>query len=105
MAKCSIGKAWSERYGNRASARRTKDRQATQYLIDMKTWFNELLQNAAFPAVVLAFACAPINFKASDSPSSRQIDNREGLESLDSPDRLDGRVNLGDRKRSYFPTG
>jgi hypothetical protein len=27
----------------------------------MKTWFGEFLQNAAFPAVVLAFACSPIN--------------------------------------------
>jgi hypothetical protein len=27
----------------------------------MKPWFDELLQNAAFPAVVLAFACAPLN--------------------------------------------
>jgi hypothetical protein len=29
----------------------------------MKIWLNEFLQNAAFPAVVLAFACAPINNK------------------------------------------
>ena len=27
----------------------------------MKIWFNEFLQNAAFPAVVLAFACSPMN--------------------------------------------
>jgi hypothetical protein len=27
----------------------------------LKIWFNDFLQNAAFPAVVLAFACAPIN--------------------------------------------
>jgi hypothetical protein len=27
----------------------------------MKPWFDEFLQNAAFPAVVLAFACAPMN--------------------------------------------
>jgi hypothetical protein len=80
-------------------------RQATQDLIDMKTWFNELLQNAAFPAVVLAFACAPINFKASDSPSSRLIDNHEELGSLASPDQLDGQVNQGDQTQSHLPTG
>jgi hypothetical protein len=27
----------------------------------MKIWFNEFLQNAAFPAVVLAFACSLMN--------------------------------------------
>jgi hypothetical protein len=27
----------------------------------MKIWLNEFLQNAAFPAIVLAFACSLIN--------------------------------------------
>ena len=32
----------------------------TKHFSAMKIWLEEFLQNAAFPAVVLAFACAPI---------------------------------------------
>jgi hypothetical protein len=36
-----------------------------------KIWFNEFLQHAAFPIVVLAFACAPINNKIADVGTGR----------------------------------
>jgi hypothetical protein len=32
----------------------------------MKIWLSNLLQNAAFPTVVLAFACAPLNYPIPD---------------------------------------
>jgi hypothetical protein len=43
----------------------------------MKPWFDEFLQNAAFPAVVLAFACAPMNNQAppSGQPKSPPVVN------------------------------
>jgi len=94
-----------ERFGKRVSACGIEHRKQRNIFFDMKNWFNELLQNAAFPAVALAFACAPINFKDSDSAASRLIDNRPELESLDSPARLDGQVNTGHRALSYRPTG
>jgi hypothetical protein len=40
-----------------------------------KIWFNELLQNAAFPAVVLAFACAPLNNEIADVRTGRFNDH------------------------------
>jgi hypothetical protein len=40
---------------------------AAQQISAMKPWFDEFLQNAAFPAVVLAFACAPMNNHAPPS--------------------------------------
>ena len=45
----------------------------------MKIWLNEFLQNAAFPAVVLAFACAPINDKIPDLQTSQFIDDHRGV--------------------------
>jgi hypothetical protein len=42
----------------------------------MKIWFNEFLQNAAFPAVVLAFACSPINNEIPDVRTGRSTDPR-----------------------------
>jgi hypothetical protein len=42
----------------------------------MKIWFNNFLQNAAFPAVVLAFACAPLNNKVPDLKASQLTDRR-----------------------------
>jgi hypothetical protein len=40
-----------------------------------KIWFNEFLRNAAFPAVVLAFACAPINNEIAEVRIGRFIDH------------------------------
>lgn len=40
-----------------------------------KIWFNELLENAAFPAVVLAFACAPLNNETADVRTGRFNDH------------------------------
>jgi len=42
----------------------------------MKIWFNEFLQNAAFPAVVLAFACSPINNEIPDVRTGRFTEHR-----------------------------
>jgi hypothetical protein len=41
----------------------------------LKIWFNEFLQNAAFPAAVLAFACAPINQEIVDVRTGSFTDN------------------------------
>jgi hypothetical protein len=41
----------------------------------MKIWFNEFLQNAAFPAVVLALACSPINNEIPDARTGRLADH------------------------------
>jgi hypothetical protein len=41
----------------------------------LKIWINEFLQNAAFPAVVLAFACAPINYEIADLQTGRFTDH------------------------------
>jgi hypothetical protein len=49
----------------------------TKHFSAMKIWLNEFLENAAFPAVILAFACAPINNKIPDLRASRLTDQRE----------------------------
>ena len=54
----------------------------------MKTWLEEFLQNAAFPAVVLAFACAPMNDRSQDLAASRITDHRGGVDVTDSFDRF-----------------
>jgi hypothetical protein len=51
----------------------------------MKVWLNEFLQNAAFPAVVLAFACTTINNRIPDHQASRLIDRREAAKITNSP--------------------
>jgi len=48
----------------------------------MKIWFNEFLQNAAFPAVVLAFACSPINNEIPDVRTGRSTDPRKAEKTL-----------------------
>jgi hypothetical protein len=48
----------------------------------MKIWFNEFLQNAAFPAVVLAFACSPINNEIPDVRTGRSTDPRRAEKTL-----------------------
>jgi hypothetical protein len=50
----------------------------------MKILLNEFLQNAAFPAVVLAFACAPINNKIPDLQASR-FPEHHGIRMVKSP--------------------
>lgn len=44
-----------------------------QTFFAMKIWINEFLQDAAFPAVVLALACAPINNKIPNLNSQRPL--------------------------------
>jgi hypothetical protein len=52
---------------------------SNQHPSDMKIWLNEFLQNAAFPAIVLAFACSLINnetpgiHKESSAADHRQL--------------------------------
>jgi hypothetical protein len=41
----------------------------------LKIWFNEFAQNAAFPAAVLAFACAPVNNEIPDVRTGSFTDN------------------------------
>src|SRR6516225_7870598 len=41
-----------------------------------KIWFDEFLQNAAFPAVVLAFACSSLNNEIADVRTGRPTDHR-----------------------------
>ena len=48
----------------------------------MGTWLNEFLQNAAFPAVVLAFACSPINNEIPDVRTGRSTDPRRAEKTL-----------------------
>jgi hypothetical protein len=46
----------------------------------MKIWFNKFLENAAFPAIVLAFACSLINHEISDvRQDSSTADQRSRL--------------------------
>ena len=54
----------------------------------MKIWLEEFLQNAAFPAVVLAFACAPINDRSQDLPAGSLTDERVVVDATDSFDRF-----------------
>jgi hypothetical protein len=42
----------------------------------MKIWLNDFFQNAAFPAIALAFACATINNGTPAFQASRLIDQR-----------------------------
>jgi hypothetical protein len=59
------------------------DQQQPQHPKDMKIWFNELLQNAAFPAMVLAFACSLINNEIPDvCKDSTTADYRRSAETL-----------------------
>jgi hypothetical protein len=46
----------------------------------MKSCLSNLLQDAAFPAVVLAFACAPLNHPLPDVRTHRPLD--QGLRPL-----------------------
>ena len=46
----------------------------------MKSWLSNLLQDGAFPAVVLAFACAPLNRPLPDVRTNRAPD--QGLRLL-----------------------
>ena len=48
----------------------------------MKIWFNEFLQNAAFPAVVLAFAYSLINNEIRDVRTGRSTDPRRAEKTL-----------------------
>jgi hypothetical protein len=45
----------------------------------MKCWFNEFLQNAAFPAMVLAFATSLINIQIRDARTGRSTDYRKAV--------------------------
>ena len=45
----------------------------------MKCWFNEFLQNAAFPAMVLAFATSLINIQIRDLRTGRSPDYRKAV--------------------------
>jgi hypothetical protein len=49
---------------------------STKHFSAMKIWLNEFLQNAAFPAVALAFACAPLNDKIPELQTSQFTDHR-----------------------------
>jgi hypothetical protein len=53
--------------------------QQPKHLLAMKTWLNEFLQNAAFPAVVLAFACSLINNETPDVRKDSSTANRRRL--------------------------
>jgi hypothetical protein len=65
----------------------------TKHFSAMKIWLNELLENAAFPAIILAFACAPINNKLPDLRASRLTDQREGIANRGSD------INCAEKKR------
>ena len=45
----------------------------------MKCWFNEFLQNADFPAMVLAFATSLINIQIRDARTGRSTDYRKAV--------------------------
>src|SRR4029077_15645019 len=45
----------------------------------MKLWFNEFLQNAAFPAMVLAFATSLTNMQIRDVRTGRSTDYRKAV--------------------------
>jgi hypothetical protein len=72
----------------------------------MNIWLNEFLQNAAFPAVVLAFACAPINDKIPELQTSQFIDHRGVVKNADSLYRFNEQGNkVGADAQSYIQTG
>ena len=80
---------------------------STKHCFAMNIWLNEFLQNAAFPAVVLAFACAPINDKIPDLQTSQFIDDHRGVvKNADSLYRFNeqgNKVRAG--MQSYIQTG
>jgi hypothetical protein len=45
----------------------------------MKRWFNEFLQNAAFPAMVLAFATSLINIQIREVRTGHSTDYRKAV--------------------------
>jgi hypothetical protein len=78
VSGCSTDKANRHKMNVMLETARTGTR-ATKHPFAMKLWLNEFLQNAAFPAMVLAFASSLINNQIRDARAGRSTDDRKAV--------------------------